>query len=925
MELKAPFAASAAAMFIVPARSAPAGLTDTIDASNVESVRSHTLGPSTLRVIGDLVGEHNTRRPAFVIGPGRSMSFSMRVRVGLPYTLEFEEMYGRDSLVRGYTVYIDGVPAYFRTWRGCGAGPVHYFIQAPPPRHNRVSVRLVNRSTAPFPVSRVWAFSDFQRYFDANRMGVPYYVAPLFGPSFRNEAADLAKLTAMKSSLDSHPNAKPAFTVAIGYASIGQTEVKRRIEYVLRLARGSGMPVQMEFDTWWAQTPSGMDGAGGFWSDVKYIQVVYNATAKHYQLSVPNQWSSTPWLTTNNARLNAYKRRRLAEATSLLANSVSAMHARNLVLAVNLDNEPVYWANGNAGLGEDLLQADFNPAAVAAARRDGITLDPTDGLSFAERRWLYRNLGQYNAMIADAAAAGLGAGQTPDIDPLRDNIYTQAMVGDPELQYPVLSAGYPFWETAAPSHAHAGGEWNGDSLVERQAIFHQIALGRNAGTNAECGNNAASMKSVRPGYALAQRFVALYNYPLDKMDVATAGIRNLAQSFPAFVYQRVVREERFTDPGWTLRAVQYGGLRRGIIGNTAAMAICPASTQKPGFVTWRLRSLKGPWKSLSLELDGRAFNYGKTDPAVFVRVMAGPSQVAESMREFARFHDGGISPSDRVDLTPAARGRSTMFVRIEFAAPTIPASVLSWCSIWKARFTTGWPPEVLKGLPQDKSLATVRKQNLVVSWRADAEAAIAELRAKHLDARVAKAAYRRGAYADAFHIANRELTARSKRSKGDDDLKSARTLSGEFGGLTGWPGEFTVIGVDGSDFVLTDANTAVTRNSRPATLAELRHGDVVTVRMATDSTAISVAASGETIEAIVASFGQVTPYEMPFVVIKGDRKMTINMDATVHTPGVDATMKSIPLGTVDIGPGDRVRVRIGALGRAYEIWKLPAQ
>jgi hypothetical protein len=33
-------------------------------------------------------------------------------------------------------------------------------------------------------------------------------------------------------------------------------------------------------------------------------------------------------------------------------------------LAVNLDNEPVYWATGNAGLGSDILLADFNRVTV---------------------------------------------------------------------------------------------------------------------------------------------------------------------------------------------------------------------------------------------------------------------------------------------------------------------------------------------------------------------------------------------------------------------------------------------------------------------------------------------------------------------------------------------------------------------------------
>lgn len=924
MNLKVTLAAVAAATLIAPALSMPeVGLTDALDASKTASVRAHGLLSVPLRIIGDRVGGHDTRRMAFEVCSGRTMSFPMRVSSQRPITLEFEEIYGRDTLVRGYRVLIDGRPAYFRTWQGCGAGPVHYFVQSPPVKRNRIIVRLVNRSPAPFHISRVWAFSDFQRYFASSGMTVPYHVAPLFNPSYFNESNDLSKLGAIKRSMGNKANSRPAFTVAIGYASFGQTEVKRRIEYVLKLARASGMPVQIEFDTWWAQTPSGMDGAGGFWSDVKYIQVVYNATAKRYQLSVPNQWSSTPWLTTNNRRLNAYKKRRLEEAVRCFVDAVNAMKVRKLVLAINLDNEPVYWANGNAGLGEDLLQADFNPATTRAAREDKVVLDPADGLSINERKWLYRNLARYNAMIADTVAAELRVGPRADDDPLCNNIYTQAMVGSPELQYPMLDAAYPFWETAAPLHARAGGEWNGDSLVEREAILHQIALGRNAGTNAECGNDAANVKSVRPGYALAQRFIALYNYPLDKMDAAAAGTRNLAQPFPGFVYQPVVREERFTDAAWTRRAVEFGGLKCGVIGNTAAIAIYPASTQEPGFITWKLSSPRGPWNSLSLELDGRAFNFGKTDPSVNVRVLAGPSKNPSSMREMARFHDGSITPSDRVDLTPQAKGHQAVFVRIEFCAQTIPSSVLSWCSIWKARFTTGWQPAILSGLPQDESLGTVRRQNLVVSWRADAEASIAELKANSLGTRIANAAYDRGSYAEAYRIANRALTSDHSPPPPRHDAAAATNLAGAFGGLTGRPREFLTIGIDGTDIVRTNRMTVVTRNRQPAALVELQHGDALTVRLGLDGDAVTIAASGETIEGGVASFGQVTPYEMPFVALVGGRRLTINMDAVVHTPGKDAEIKAIPMGSVDIKPGDRVRVRTGALGRVYELWKLP--
>jgi hypothetical protein len=78
-----------------------------------------------------LVGGHDTRRQAWIVGGGGSIAWKLRVEPNRPVTLEFEEMYGRDTDVRGYAIYVNGVRQYFRTFRGCGAGPVHYFVQLP--------------------------------------------------------------------------------------------------------------------------------------------------------------------------------------------------------------------------------------------------------------------------------------------------------------------------------------------------------------------------------------------------------------------------------------------------------------------------------------------------------------------------------------------------------------------------------------------------------------------------------------------------------------------------------------------------------------------------------------------------------------------------------------------------------------------------
>lgn len=753
-----------------------AGLIDRFDfAVPSEAGLIEASGDVATAVVGDFVGSHDERRPARVLrGEGSSIAFRMRVHPQAVTTLEFEEIYGRDREVRGYWILIDGRRHYFRTFRGCGAGPVHYFVQVPPTGKTSVNVQIVNRLDAPVSLSRVWAFADLERYVRENELEVPFYLAPTVHLSWTDFAADLAKLRQIRDSLGQHPTAKPAWTTWIGYANLSDRQLADRIDYVLRLANESSLPVQLAFDTWWAHTPMGPDGRGGTWRDETYQQLVYNATRKTYQRSVPNRWANTPWLTMNHSDLNAFKQQRLTAAMSILAEryrTLLAQGKQQAILAINLDNEPVYWASGNAGLGSDLLWADFNSATVADARRDEVRLDPTDGLDRSERRWLWTNLLRYQEMIATTAATSLGrdatvvgaAGVTPPADLLRHNLYTQAMAADPELQYPMFDRAYPLWENGAPRDARVGGEWNRDSTGEIEAVLHQIALGRNAAVNAECGNDPTNMLAVRPAYALGQRYCALYNYPPDRMEMAGSQIRDVSSPFSPAVYLPEILESRFADEAWTKQVVSHDGLQTRVIGNTAAMAICPASNAKAGYLTYRL---DGVTAGLVLELSGRAFVHGRSDSKVRLRILAGESEDPASMREIAALHDQeDINAVHRIDLSDAARGRSNLYVRIELHAPNLPAEVLDWCSIHRVRFAKPWPASKMQGLPrQDESLATLRRQNLIVSWRADAEGAIAELTARSDEVAAlvpklsaARQAYDRAAYATAYRLANEGL------------------------------------------------------------------------------------------------------------------------------------------------------------------------
>jgi hypothetical protein len=122
-----------------------AGVTDFVDVSDATNEARHGYrgrGRVAREVAGDFIGGHDMRRMVrSVSGTGSSVSYRLKVQPHLPVTLEFEEVENRtqakarsalvSGAVRGYSVWVDGQRAYFRTAHSSGAGPLHFFVQVP--------------------------------------------------------------------------------------------------------------------------------------------------------------------------------------------------------------------------------------------------------------------------------------------------------------------------------------------------------------------------------------------------------------------------------------------------------------------------------------------------------------------------------------------------------------------------------------------------------------------------------------------------------------------------------------------------------------------------------------------------------------------------------------------------------------------------
>jgi hypothetical protein len=209
-----------------------------------------------------------------------------------------------------------------------------------------------------------------------------------------------------------------------------------------------------------------------------------------------------------------------------------------------------------------------------------------------------------------------------------------------------------------------------------------------------------------------------------------------------------------------------------------------------------------------------------------------------------------------------------------------------------------------------------------VSWRADAEAAISDLRSARLSVTAATKALQRGAYAEAYGTAVRSLSAVQANSQPARIPRTPTRIAGVFAGLASGTGQFLLNGNDGIEIVRTDGETIIGKSGAAIDIKNLHLGDALLVEYRIDGVAKTVSVTSTVILGVVKSFRQVTPYEMPTVELESGERYVVNMDAVMHTAGLNAAIKSIPLGEVNLRPGDRVRMRVGGLNRAYEVWKL---
>ncbi len=321
-----------------------------------------------------------------------------------------------------YDVLVDGKPwlpegsTHSRDLYDYGVGPLSYTIDLPAGHASSVRVEFVNR--LPTRVNRVyiadvWAIAELDTW--ARRFDTPFVVGfvPPHGEQHADRCAEIiAREFRRRCDEATAGNAVlPALCVDYHYAHRDAARTKADFETYGRLVAKHDLRLQLSLSATWAGTP------GQPWRGPEYQQIVYSKTDRtwdkgirslgppydrdvHYGFSYPNMWSNCPWLSVTHPALRAFKRERLRQAATLLKHV-----ARDRLTLLMGDNEPAYWgyqmwfpdapyATINGGARRLYPIADVGPTPVAAAKRDGVTLDPTDGLDQTERAWLARHLSE---------------------------------------------------------------------------------------------------------------------------------------------------------------------------------------------------------------------------------------------------------------------------------------------------------------------------------------------------------------------------------------------------------------------------------------------------------------------------------------------------------------------------------------------------
>ena len=820
------------------------------------------------------------------------MTFSFQVsKPGTMLTLELREFRRTNDGRVAYLIEANGQRLQFRNRKFEGAGPSSAFVDIPGNLavSGALTIRLTNLCDNPICFSSATLYDDLEGY--ARREGL---LQPMFvGPTVDHLIDDREKMKHIRDILPDTPEVKPMFCLcSLPVAGSSPEQVAIRLDQVIAAGRDLNMHAEIQAITWWAGTPSGCDGLGGHWNDVTYQQVTYVPSTDAFGLSIPNCWSNTPWLTIGNPQFNAFKAECFARFGRMLRDRYDRDPVNFPVFSIVLDNEPTYWAAGNPGAAPDQL-ADFNPAMVETARKQGLTLDPRDGLSPEEVAFLRRSLLDYNREMNAGIRRGLGDG------PLAERVFTHTFLATVNgLFTDYLQA----TGIGVVRDGRLGGEWfpNLDLLP---ILEQHRELGVPAGINWELGGSASIIRDFPVAYAMGCDHLTLFNVAEERLaELAPSLKAGWKELKPAPWRKSLLSTDQFRAGETSLK--KYFVETQGV-----ATELWPGRTygifgKEPGksghaLMHFTSRELTGEaaFAKLALKYDARAFVFdfskggGTDNPDGYLGVRAGTSR--DQLTEVDRMFNGVKQAGDRIDLTRIASGAPELWVDFEFH----PVGMAGWVSLFDVELEQPWAEENLLYTNRSYRADRLRSESAVVGWRADALWALAradEDAAKwppadpdHAGLKAARGLFAAGSYQKAYGAVRKIIDRRASPPETKPWAPAPnRQERGELGGM-----DFANISFNPYDTgycyavvkLAPDVKISLEENGvlRPQVAAtDLLSGDDVTIEVKNNQ-AIGVGARRGSASGKVVTSSAMTPFAMPVLAVEGQPERPFSSTAKI--------------------------------------------
>ncbi len=611
---------------------------------------------------------------------------------------EVAEVHDANLETLAYTVYVDGKEVYYRTYEQISSSPNRYFfavLNSEIRDFSDISLKIVSDTGNRFNISEIIAYTDFFEKVRDQGLdgGLKLYL-------HSSDSLDTAKTHIDDFSNVSFENFSLGLMFKLNYFSYSNAEIAEKISGMISLAGEYGLPLQLMPSLSWSAPYDIADGRGGSFSDVKYGQVLYNSLTGELVDSTPNSYGNTPWETWGDPALLTAQKTRISDvwtyvkgylnnalASRKFSVGVSTLIEHSVVYKGPLPQSSVY----TMGL---IDGGDFSASIVAAAKADGVTLDPTDGLSYREKLWMNEYQAKYVQSLADTYISSYGT------DPV--------IVDNGKITYPTeqmmnnLFSHTVQWIDQTPSHGDLRiSGWKsgiGNGFYEASEEFaliddirfyqYRVAYGKTANCNFEMSSLNESDKfsaSISKLYEAGVDFITLFN---DQRSYRTASkLATLDRSMPGEKAMPPVHYDDsvlwvdynrdIAEPGLLTEksgVAEYENVRTDLSDGT----LLPAN-DGDGYVIYHVRSDEAWENGIYLNLE--AFSMGTPK----IRVYAGPSANDFALAGTFSYDRSQTNSFNRYsvmkfDLSKDTKGRNEYYIKLSFeGSPSSSVQVKSVC------------------------------------------------------------------------------------------------------------------------------------------------------------------------------------------------------------------------------------------------------